>query len=1061
MRKLGVWATAWCCATVSIVSAQTVSNQPSTAPAGNGNSVIIRWPDLKPEGKPGAPEKFTARFAPESLIGFLRANTERLPLPMRPPSEQEATVTALEKIDMGELLDVVKEDLARVLADRLNLEQGSILQAVPPERQLRISLDEIKNEPYVGPQYQVTGLLVQNVTEDEYVTIALYLMERARQLMQTGDPVYDRTHPDHLRAVAEKAVAQIKAQHEKDLLTEKEKQDARKRIGEMLGGYNASTGKFDHDPQWVKESRRFSYVVNAKTGQFIDRLRPVVERINREIELTGFPGPTPLDKPGIHFDPSLGDVEVVLPKQMVKDFLAETDALEQRMAEKLMISIEAVRLTDRDIVDGAVAARMNAVLHGVHNVDRGYSDRGILRRYGINALTAIANQQLQINQLNSVATGAWPSATPLVGLEPVPLPPLEYTRNYTAVGTNFSVGSDPIFFDGREQTFGFTYVDPNGVKHVIGVDIVDSLRKYWNRIERNLIVHKIKKDPTVPPTKFTVPVGPSANTFDGLAALISQEDQNLIVATGTGAISQISAKAGTWLVIQDFQITPVPGSSTSLSEDEIDHLRHQTMLTMLLRDPSTSLEDKCALLESGTMDNLKNLLGQQFARRINQRIINSPHSRTYGAAFDSRFTEVLESAVVKKKEENSVIALTFYSSQGNIIQSPGATQLGSANDLTALTTELRPNTVTPISSFVLKTLENTESTSPLLGINKGESSDESKTMAHLLVRTRFPTAERERHDLEEGRQLGYFKLPLERDPLSSTSLPFLSSSEHPLERLASFRVGAMFDSLQAGKIRRMLSPFQPNVLNGTISEGTWRTAMTRLLLNLKMIGDSPTSDVTLAPRYRERFILEVRSLLEYDPDFFDQQNIALVNMDQWNDADRIVLALNNSPSRFALDRLVKMIDELGGLLITDEYVNEYLARASYRFMKGHRLEPLSEEDLRNIRRDVANHFLRQAQAYGDAFLEATSMIFGLGSYRATNEADLNKAPLDCLKNLVVFDRSAWAGTHSPEAQAAHEQFIALKNGGVKGELFEKSLLVVQDMDSDYRQFVVRGDDIIP
>src|SRR5690606_25672090 len=142
-------------------------------------------------------------------------------------------------------------------------------------------------------------------------------------------------------------------------------------------------------------------------------------------------------------------------------------------------------------------------------------------------------------------------------------------------------------------------------------------------------------------------------------------------------------------------------------------------------------------------------LDEQFEAVRGSTIRAGIDSRTYGAAFDRRYEEAVEGAVVRKKEENSVITLTFYSSQGNIIQSPGATQLGSANDLTALTTELRPNMVTPISSFVLKSLENTDSNSPLTGLNKGESSDESKTMAHLLVRTRFPTTERERNDVEE------------------------------------------------------------------------------------------------------------------------------------------------------------------------------------------------------------------------------------------------------------------------------------------------------------------------
>lgn len=1058
LKRAGVlclWAVA--------ASAQTPS--PATAPAedqpAGKNSVVIRWPEAPADGKPASPVRFPATFTPESLQSFLRNNLDRLPLTMKPESEREAVAAALAKIDMGVLLEAADERLTSILGKPLDFGSNLIVEAVPEAQQITIDLADLKLKPYVGPKQLVKGFVAPDVTEAEYVALALELMEKARQLMASGDAYVDRTSGDHLKAIAEHEVAALRADQEKALAVAAEKEAARKHVGELLGVYNPTTKKFDGEAKWVKESRRFTYVVNAKSGQFIDRLKPAVDKVNREMDLAGFPGPAPLDKPGVHFDPNLGDVEVVLPKALAETFLAETDALEQRMAEKLTIGIEAVRLTDRDIVNGAVAARLSADMLGVHNADYGYSSRGVLRRVGINALTAIANQQLQIQQLNSVAAGSWPAATPLVTLETPGVPPLQTTKTWTAVGGNWSVGADPIFFDGRQQTFGLTYYDPNGVQHTLGLDVVDSLRMYWNRIERNLIVHKIKKDPLVPLTKFTVPVGPSTNTFEGLAALISQEDQNLIVATGTGAISQISAKAGTWLVIQDFQITPLPGSSTSVTEEELNELRLKTLLTMFLRDPNTEVARKTEFLESPSMDGLHRLLTEQLAQTSKQPVLKGPRSRTYNQVFEQRYAEAQDSAAVRKKEENMVISLTFYSSQGNIIQSPGATQLGSANDLTALTTELRPNTVTPISSFVLKTLENTESKSPLTNLNKGESSDESKTMAHLLVRARFPTVEREKHDVEEGRQLGYFKLPLEREPLSTTSLPFLSSSDHPLERLASFRVGAMFESLQASKIRRHLSLSEPNVLDGSISERTWKLATARMMINFKLIGDSPGNISTLAPHYRQRFIVAVRSLLEYDADFFDEPKVALRTMYEWNDAHRIVEALNNSPERFALQRLVKMIDELGQVLVPDSYAEESLAVSEYHFLEGHRLRPLTEAELRCVRRDVGNHFLRESEAYGDAFMDAVSMILGLGVYSTTKAADLEKAPLDGYQDLVLFDRGGRAEHADAQLrEKAHEHFITLRNGGFKGKLFQPSMLVVEHMPAEERTFVVSGEDLV-
>lgn len=387
----------------------------------------------------------------------------------------------------------------------------------------------------------MTGLIVNGVTENEYVIISLEMMARHRQLVESGDPLFDRTHAAHLEAIARRReVEEIRADHDTLQSMAKAKQEAHQHVGDLLGIYDAKTGKFEGEPRWVKESRRFSYVVNPKTGRFIDHLEPVVSRINREMELAAFPGPSPLDMPGIRFDPSLGDVEVVLPAPMVKSFLAETDALAQRMAEKSMISIEAVRLTDRDIVAGTVA-RLGADLLGVHNVSRGFSQQGVLRRIGINALTAIANQQLQIQQLNQVAAGSWPAATPLVGLDPVPLPPLEQARSFTSVGGDFSVGANPIFLTGGNRPSG----SPTWTRTAFRTR---SGSTWWTASassgagSSNLIVHRVRKDPSVPPTKYTVPVGPASNTFDGLAALISQEDQNLIVATGTSRPSARSAR---------------------------------------------------------------------------------------------------------------------------------------------------------------------------------------------------------------------------------------------------------------------------------------------------------------------------------------------------------------------------------------------------------------------------------------------------------------------------------------------------------------------------------------
>ena len=80
------------------------------------------------------------------------------------------------------------------------------------------------------------------------------------------------------------------------------------------------------------------------------------------------------------------------------------------------------------------------------------------------------------------------------------------------------------------EELGFSYIGPDGIRHTLTSEVVDSLREFWDRIERNLIVHKIKKTDSL--TDYTVPVGPNTNTYKGIAALISQENQQQVVAHG-------------------------------------------------------------------------------------------------------------------------------------------------------------------------------------------------------------------------------------------------------------------------------------------------------------------------------------------------------------------------------------------------------------------------------------------------------------------------------------------------------------------------------------------------
>ncbi|MBN1490343.1 MAG: hypothetical protein JXA69_10525 [Phycisphaerae bacterium] len=1035
--------------------AQEAATPAADAQTSQENTVVIKWP----EGPPKTAEKtFTARFTPESLKALLLTRPELLPLPLQPMPERDAIAAALDRVAMGEVAEQMSGFLTQTFAQRFTASQDLIVSAVPPASQVTVDLSDVGLEPYQGPTSVVVGFVLHHITETEYVDVACRVFEVARQLVESGEPAFDRTSEQYLKVLAETEAQHLRTEKQKAMALAKQREETRKKIGTALGVYNAETGEFSGEPDWAKESRRFSYVVNAEAGKFIDLLQPLVDQINREMELADFPSPMPLQKPGIRFDKDLGDVEILLPRPMMRDFLAETDALEQRMAEKLIISIEAVRLTDRDIVEGALAARLNVDVQGAHDVKR-FSTDAVMRQLGVNSLLAVANQQLQISTLEAIAAGQIPAGITPVQITPPAWPPIPFESSYTTVGSNFAVGADELFFrQGLTQSYGFSYVSPDGQVHNLGFDVVDSLRQLWTRIERNLIVHKIKKVPTL--TKFNVPVGPDTKTFEGIAALISQEDQQLIVATGTGAISQISATAGTWLVIQDFNIAPTPGSSTALTEIEIETLHDRILLTMYLRDPRTDAEFKRSLLQTTTREQLHEMLFEHLDEIRSKPIREERAARTYGEVFAGRCGTAEEDAGTEKKEKNSIITLNFYSSQGNIVQSPGATQLGSANDLTSFTTELSPNQVTPISSFVIKSREDTRGSSPLLGVRKGESNAESKTMTHLLIRARFPTSERENSDRLEGRQLGYFELPIGKEPLSDVSVPFLSSSEHPLERLAAFRVGTMFDSLQENKVRNPLKLLDPNILEGTISPAVHKAAMTRLMLAARIIADGDGQDTTLAPRFRQRFITEVRSLLEYDPDFFDAPNAALQNLKHWNDPDRIRLALNSTPKRFALDRMILMLDELGQRLVPDTYATEYLAKTRYRLLAGHHLEPLSEEELQAVRRDTAIHYLRFCEAYGDAFMEGISTLLGLGSYREMKVGPYRKTTLRGYADLVVFDRSGKSMANQDEFEAARDKFQLLRDGGIKGGLFEPSYEVLEHMKSVDRHYVIRGSEVL-
>ncbi|MBX3395185.1 MAG: hypothetical protein KF841_07435 [Phycisphaerae bacterium] len=996
--------------------------------------------------------RFTARFAPETLAAILEQTDA--PLPVRLGNERAAMHAAVEKVNMTALLDEMLPYLTTNFADKFVPDRDVIIRVVPESRQIAVDAADLFAKPYIGPQHEVIGFLVHDVTEAEYRAAALRTIHRARQILEGGDPGMDRTTPEYWKWLADQELNQIRDARRRGDLAEVEKKEIRQRIAKSLG--LADGGDPATAPNWLKESRRFSYII--RNGEFIERLRPLVQRINREMEIAGFAAPAGLDRSGIYFDPDIGDVDIVLPRDMLIEFLSAADEFERRMAEDAIISIEAVRLTDREIVEGAIASRVSAQVQGVHDAKR-FKRSSVFRELGLNSLLAVANQQLTVQTLSGVAAGTLPAGTPPITIAPPTLPPIRVGTEVTTLGSTFSVGADDVFFDGREQVTGFSYIGPDGIAHTLTTEVVDSMRELWERIERNLIVHKIKKTGTL--TEFSVPVGPNTRTYKGIAALISQENQQLIVATGTGAISEIKATAGTWLVVEDFVIAPIPGSSTTLTREEKEEFRLKVLLTMFLRDPFVSPDIKRDLLSMSSRTALQARLDDLIEERGSKFLRPSDPRRTYAIVFAERLRTTLGDKEFEKKEQNSTITLTFFSSQGNIVQSPGTTQLGDANDLTSFTTVLSPNNVTPISSFFTKSGNGLEGSSILTDMERGERQNSEKSMTHLLIRSRFPTRERELSDRVEGRNLGYYELPLQKRPSSDVDVPFLSSSEHPCERLAKLRFGLSFPVLDPTRVKRPFNRVNPNRFPGDISPKAWETATTRMLMNRRMIADAGGARKGLQTDFVSRFVTEVRSLLEYDEDFFPAPSVSLRNMGHWNDADRIITALNNSPSRFALDQLVKIVDELGAELIPDEYANQYLAYSpSVGWFQRRRLYPLTEEMIWHIRRDAAIHFLRFREAYGDSFLEAVSTILKLGTYRSTDNHILTTGPLRGYRDLVLFDQSGSIHSDPELYKAAYDSFLFLKDGGYVGRMFEKSRVELEDLPKSHRALMFRGEEIL-
>ncbi len=1011
---------------------------PDEPPADTVQPVTVQIVHPEVAGKTTPAPGFTAGFTADDLVVLLEESSEALPLPLQLAGPRRAAILALKRVSMEAVVSDMMPYLTERYPEKFDADRDIIVKRVAPEARVTIEAKELPNGTFTGPTDEIFGFVLHDITAEHYISVAIRTIQTARQLIDSGQPNVDRESPEYYLLAATEELNEILEQRKTELQEREEAEAVRLRVGRSLNIIDADGNVDESNSQWIKESRRFSYVV--KDGQYIGRLQPLVDRLNHDIELSGWMPPTSIDKPGIHFDADLNDVEILLPRDMLDEFLTVADDLERRMAEDAMISIEVVRLTDRDIVDGVVAMRTNMEFQGVHDVQRGNAETLTSADYSVSALAAVAN---------GVTGGGGDLAIAGLGAT---------NRRVTNFGGRATIGADDIFFDGREQSYGFNYIGPDGLRHRIAIDVADSLRRFWERIERNLIMHKIRKTDVI--EKFSVPVGPETKVFEGLAALIQQQNQELVVATGTGALSTLSATAGTWLVLKTFDIVPIPGSSTALTMDESRALEGKVLLTMIMRDPMIDSATKSALLDYDTRDALYARLREIALELASRPLRPGFTAKTFGSVYDKRMKTSTSDAAITKREENSKIIMTFFSSQGIILSQPGVTALGDSNDLTSFTTELTPNKVTAISSFFTKNGNSTRDMASTTRLPRGESLNEDKSMSHLVLRARLPTAEGQRRNRDEGRYLGYFDLPSDRsEPLSTVHLPFLSSSEHPLERLAKITPGLIFETLDRKRIRRPKRMLNPQRIIGNVPIKVWTACTTRWLMMERIISESPTRDQSYAEQTRNQFVTMVRTLLEFDEDFFDAPNVALFNMAHWNDSARITRALYNSNNRYALDQLIRLVDELGDHLITEQFVEQRLAVASSDFWGSTRIRHLSADEEIYVRRDVAIHYLREEELFGDAFLESAATILGLGTYASIDEKVVTAGSLRGYLDLVIFDQRKDLYRTPEEVTQAQQQFFYLRDGGYDGG-WGKSFIYLKHLSPGDRQFVIRGKEII-
>jgi hypothetical protein len=104
--------------------------------------------------------------------------------------------------------------------------------------------------------------------------------------------------------------------------------------------------------------------------------------------------------------------------------------------------------------------------------------------------------------------------------------------------------------------------------------------------------------------------------------------------------------------------------------------------------------------------------------------------------------------------------------------------------------------------------------------------------------------------------------------------------------------------------------------------------------------------------------------------------------------------------------------------------------------------------------------MRIEEIFGDAFLEAVSVLLGLGTYRSLDYEQVIAGPFHGYENLVLFDEQSAQVGRNEACRQAHEHFLLLRGGGYRGGLFKPSLEYIEHLDAADRDYLIRGTEIL-